>query len=554
MTITRTFSTQLLPTYTSGTIIEFLHFRDMAFDADERTAFYLDSANAVIDIGSFNIGKIPDLDGDESDVEQALALSKSEAASNKIGLRFLARKNNTGNWGEIAEFTLMNYGRKDYLDLRGRLGYPTRLMEKNDALAVQLIDYGDGLLWDTDFIKIDIGCTIEIAKKNDNEALMARISALELALEGRLINLPADSLLGRNAGTGTVERIARNTFKASDSELIDGIDSSRIVLGDDWSKTIGAGQTPNEAFTTSGFLDIWGAPNSIFPPGANHINGFQARHRNGNALWGMQAGCQHNIANEFYFRSISASIFNPWRRIWNDGNLPISFPSLNPYGSISIPTSKNGYAGIHFPQGFNSPVLMIDESSNLSGMWSATGNPSTWMWMYNNGAFDVFNSNTNSEGSYIGLRKNLGSLPGYPNHRFPTLSTDDDNLYFSVAGAYSAYINVNGVYTSVSDRNKKENFIELDEIAVLEIIKGIPVYTYNFKESDARIRNAGCMAQDFYKAFKLGGDEEVDADDSPTCPSKMMSTADVAGICMAAIKGLNKKIFQLENTLKSLSA
>lgn len=544
MTITRTFSAKLLPSYLANAIIEFVHFRDMTFDADERTAFYIDSANAVVDIGSFNIGKIPDLDGDESDVEQALALSKAEEASNKIGLRFLIRKNNTGDWVEIAEFTLLNYGRKDYLDLRGRLGYPTRLMEKNDALAVQLIDYGDGLLWDTDSITINFGVTIEISKKNDNAALMARISALELALEGRLINLPANSLLGKGATAGTVERIDRTSFKAADSDLIGGIDSSRIVFGDDWSKASGDGTTsPDSLFSTSGFIDTWGA--GINPPEFTHINGFQVRHKNLSNYWGMQAGCQHNIGNEFYFRTCSAGIWNPWRRIWNDGNLPFQYPSSSGYGSISIPGSKNTYAGIHFSNASDNAILMFGADSRHNGVWSPSA-AGGWHWIYNVGNFAVHSSSAYSDGTFIGLRKGLDSLPGYPNNRYPTIATDFPNLYFSAGGIYSAVLNTNGIWQSVSDRSKKENFRKTDDTEILELLLNIPTYTYNFKGSDTRIRNLGCMAQDFYEAFGLGGDTEIDEDDSPTCPSKMMSTADVTGVCISAIKGLNKKISKLE--------
>lgn len=211
-TATRTFGTRLLPAYVAGAIIEIAHFRAMTFDSDELAAFYLDSAIAIIDVGSFNIGKIAELDGDETDVEKSLAILKAESLSNKIGLKFLTRKNNTGTWDEIAEFIILNFGRKDYLDLRGRLGFPSRVMERNDAIAVQLVDYGDGLLWDTDFIKIDFGCTIEVEKKNNVDALMARISALELALEGRLVNLPPGTLLGRDATLGTVQQIPQSRF------------------------------------------------------------------------------------------------------------------------------------------------------------------------------------------------------------------------------------------------------------------------------------------------------------------------------------------------------
>ena len=197
MTITRTFGTKFVPSYVAGTILEIIHFRDMTFDADERVAIYLDTANASMDLGSFNIAQFPQFEGDESDTEKVLLLNKSEASSNKIGLKILKRKNNTGNWNEVAEIILVNRGRKDYLDLRSYTGYPTRIMEKNDAIAIQLVDYGDGLLWDKDFISIDFGCTIEVSKKNDLTELTNRLAALE-----NLLNLfgPATPTAGGTNG------------------------------------------------------------------------------------------------------------------------------------------------------------------------------------------------------------------------------------------------------------------------------------------------------------------------------------------------------------------
>lgn len=55
---------------------------------------------------------------------------------------------------------------------------------------------------------------VSFSKKKDDdvEFLAARIEALELALEGRLTNLPFNSLLGKNVGTGTVEVLSQNQF------------------------------------------------------------------------------------------------------------------------------------------------------------------------------------------------------------------------------------------------------------------------------------------------------------------------------------------------------
>ncbi|MEG4329389.1 hypothetical protein, partial [Microcoleus sp. herbarium5] len=124
------------------------------------------------------------------------------------------------------------------------------------------------------------------------------------------------------------------TAKATDTESVDGIDSSRIVFGEDWHKAIGASVNIESVFYASGFLDCYSG-GGTFPAGAPHITGFQARHGNSAGLWGMQAGCKHDINNEFFFRTVTSNLWQPWRRVWNDGNFT---PSSHP--QTFIPTVK----------------------------------------------------------------------------------------------------------------------------------------------------------------------------------------------------------------------
>jgi len=261
------------------------------------------------------------------------------------------------------------------------------------------------------------------------------------------------------------------------------------------------------------------------------------------AYWNFQMMQDRSIALFYGVTGVTAA---SQKLSISTNNIFTAAPPSVAYGSISIGGTKNGYAGIHFTGGFNSPVFMQSTGGFLNGMWAVTGAVNGWMWYYNEGSFRVFNSTIQSEGTFIGIEKSPGALPGYPNNRHPTLKTDFSNLYFSAGGVYSAAMNSNGVWQAVSDRERKENFIETDDAEILELLLNIPTYSYNFKGSDTRIRNLGCMAQDFYAAFGLGGDEDIDADDSPILPSKMMSTADVVGVCIAAIKGLAKQVEELK--------
>ena len=519
------------------------------FDQDYLVEFQAVLEDLKITVGLLSLLEAPwpDTNALMSESATMAEIAKIRTQGQKISLGLYVASGN-GPWQYESEVILQNQGGSEThvpILVPFLSSNETLLIAGNFKLGVKIEPKWNQPLKINDYlvVKGTWRQIVSFSKKKDDdvEMLSARIASLELAVNGKLIDLPANTLLGRNSTKGTVESIDRATFKAADSDLLDGIDSSRVVFGDDFSKSLGGGiATTNNIFTTSGFIDTYGTQ-SIFPAGVNHINGFQSRHRNSNSFWGMQAGCQHDIPNEFYFRTVSYGTFNPWNRIWNSGNLPIQYP-VTGYGSIAIPGASLNYAGIQFTSAADNTVLLFNTNTRHHGVSSPSA-AGGWHWLYDNGNFSVYSSsNAITEGSFIGLYKGLNSLPGYPNNKWPTIRTDLGNLYFSAGGVYSAHMTANGVLVSVSDRDKKENIQRTDDVEILELLLQIPIYTYNFKKSDTRIRNLSCMAQDFYAAFGLGGDIEVDQDESPTCPSKMLAPSDAIGVCMAAIKGLYKLI------------
>ncbi|MFA5099157.1 MAG: tail fiber domain-containing protein [Candidatus Paceibacterota bacterium] len=142
-------------------------------------------------------------------------------------------------------------------------------------------------------------------------------------------------------------------------------------------------------------------------------------------------------------------------------------------------------------------------------------------------------------GYYIGL---TGDLPGYTVNNYPVLKTNFTYLYFSVAGAYSAYMNSAGTLTAVSDRNKKENFVEIDNNKILAKIDSMPMYQWNFKSEDPSIKHIAPVAQDFYAAFGLNGTSD-----------KMISSIDPAGVALVGVKALSSKLSILEKNLEKFS-
>jgi len=119
-------------------------------------------------------------------------------------------------------------------------------------------------------------------------------------------------------------------------------------------------------------------------------------------------------------------------------------------------------------------------------------------------------------------------------------------LYTNATVSTGAYLAPNnGSWSSLSDRNAKENFQSMDPEYVLEQVVQMPVSTWNYIGEAEGIRHLGPMAQDFYAAFGLGDSE------------RYINTLDADGVALAAIQGLDAKNQALEaevSTLKTENA
>lgn len=97
-------------------------------------------------------------------------------------------------------------------------------------------------------------------------------------------------------------------------------------------------------------------------------------------------------------------------------------------------------------------------------------------------------------------------------------------------------------WSSVSDRNAKENFAPVKSRDLLEKLEAIPIETWNYKSQDRSIRHIGPMAQDFHKAFGVGED------------NKHISTIDAEGVALAAIQGLYQVIKEKDAEIAGLKS
>lgn len=101
-----------------------------------------------------------------------------------------------------------------------------------------------------------------------------------------------------------------------------------------------------------------------------------------------------------------------------------------------------------------------------------------------------------------------------------------------------AFLTNGGVWTNASDRNKKENFSNLNGSVILRKIAALPITQWRYKGSSEY--HIGPMAQDFKATFNLGTDD------------KSISTIDPAGIALLAIQQLIKENESLRKRIEAL--
>lgn len=99
-----------------------------------------------------------------------------------------------------------------------------------------------------------------------------------------------------------------------------------------------------------------------------------------------------------------------------------------------------------------------------------------------------------------------------------------------------------GAWSSISDRNRKENFEVLDGEEVLRRLRDVEVSSWNYLTQESTIRHAGPMAQDFHAAFGLG---ESDL---------LINSIDIDGVNMAAVKGLDTRTRAQQDRIREMES
>ncbi len=227
--------------------------------------------------------------------------------------------------------------------------------------------------------------------------------------------------------------------------------------------------------------------------------------KNGNT----QGNIKMLSSNFLDFSSFAGYVFN--------GFTQINYNNLNSFTQFTsnLPNSKVGF---HFYQGTNNFQLYLDFSSStlVSSCNRFQINSTTPSITDSAGRGLIFKTTTgNFVGVQVGnavdkLSVNFGSAGSV----FTTNNNDLDSATFT---SYNWYIsagslrfqgdrnlviydaNNNALFasnTSTSDRDKKENIVDLEETESINVVKQLKTYRYNYKNDDEKTPQIGFMADE----------------------------------------------------------
>lgn len=111
-----------------------------------------------------------------------------------------------------------------------------------------------------------------------------------------------------------------------------------------------------------------------------------------------------------------------------------------------------------------------------------------------------------------------------------------------ISTSTGAYLSTAGVWTSVSDVNRKHLFANVSGEDVLARLRTLPITTWSYRVESDDVRHLGPTAQDFHAAFGLGNDEVT------------IGTVDADGVALAAAQALEVRTATQQQRIQALEA
>lgn len=149
----------------------------------------------------------------------------------------------------------------------------------------------------------------------------------------------------------------------------------------------------------------------------------------------------------------------------------------------------------------------------------------------------------NHNGSFVWADSTDADVTSGANNQFVVRASGGIIMYTNSSLTYGSTLAAgSGSWSSLSDRNLKENFAEVDDGALLDRLAQVPVSTWNYKSQDPSIRHIGPVAQDFYAAFSVGEDDTH------------ITTIDADGVVLAASQALYELAQEQAGQIAALQA
>lgn len=108
-----------------------------------------------------------------------------------------------------------------------------------------------------------------------------------------------------------------------------------------------------------------------------------------------------------------------------------------------------------------------------------------------------------------------------------------------ISTSTGAYLSTSGIWTNVSDSNRKQNIQSIGGEEILARLRRLPITMWSYK-NDTETRHLGPMAQDFQRVFGLGSDEKV------------IGTVDADGVALAGVQALEARTRNQASDLEKL--
>jgi hypothetical protein len=254
---------------------------------------------------------------------------------------------------------------------------------------------------------------------------------------------------------------------------------------------------PDGAGVSGNSVILSGTSNSVYGTFSNVLNGTS------NMIGRSTVGTTPTVS------TYSTILSGMNHRIYGNQSAILS-GQTNIIGSLTLPANNN--------------LIGCGKVNNVSGS--------------NNSVFGGFNTVTGSDCYVMGNNSNVSGSSNFVfnGHTNALSVATSDGVTFS-ANRYSLFTHPDrllGVslslgstsWAAVSDRNKKENIVELDSAEILAKVETLPIYHYNYIGTEPGMIYRGPMAQDWHVLFP--------SDKDPLT----IDTMDLDGITLAAVKGL----------------